>query len=115
MGMTSQIVNPVNLEEREKREINLEAQTLEELFLQWLREILFYLERDGLLFKRFQIEMDKFSLRNAKTIQIQAFLYGEKVDHARHDICLEIKAVTRHGLYIKRNGPWWEGNILFDV
>jgi SHS2 domain-containing protein len=115
LGMATQICDPAKVEEKEKRELSLEAEAMEELLLLWLKEILFLVEKEGLLFRRFQIERDNFSLRNAKTVKIQASVYGEKADPARHDICIEIKAVTRHGLYIKRNGPWWEGNILFDV
>jgi SHS2 domain-containing protein len=114
-GMVAQMFDPTLVREKEKREISLEAESIEELLLQWLKEIVFRTEQEGILFSRFQIEKDNFSIRNAKTAQIQASLYGEKADPARHDICIEIKAVTRHGLYVKKNGPWWEANILFDV
>jgi SHS2 domain-containing protein len=114
-GMTAQMYDQTRVQEKDKRGLNIEAESIEELFLQWLKEILFLIESEGILFSRFQIEKDTFSIRNAKTAQIQATLYGEKRDPTRHDICIEIKAVTRHGLYVKRNGPWWEGNILFDV
>jgi len=114
-GMIAQIYDHTLVREKEKRDINLEAESIDELLLQWLKEILFLIESEGLLFCRFQIEKDNFSIRKAKTAQIQASLHGERKDPARHDICIEIKAVTRHGLYVKKNGPWWEGNILFDV
>jgi SHS2 domain-containing protein len=114
-GMIAQMYDPALVQEREILFLNLEAESLEELLLRWLKEILFLIESEGYLFCRFQIEKDDFSLRNAKTTQIRASLHGERKDSIRHDICIEIKAVTRHGLYVKKNGPWWEGNILFDV
>jgi SHS2 domain-containing protein len=114
-GMAIQIYDPVRVEEKEIQKINIEAESIEELLLQWLKEILYRIEQNGILFRRFQIEKDNFTLRNEKTTHIQASLYGERLDPARHDICIEIKAVTRHGLYVKKNGPWWEGSILFDV
>lgn len=115
LGMVSQTYNPDTVEEKEVRELELEAETMDELLLQWLREILYFMENEALLFKRFQIEKDNFSLKNEKTLHIQATMHGEKRDPTRHDICKEIKAVTRHGLYAKKNGPWWEANVLFDV
>jgi SHS2 domain-containing protein len=114
-GMIAQMYEPVSVQEKDIFKLKLEAESIEELLLQWLKEILFLIESDGYLFCRFQIEKDNFALRNAKTAQIYASLHGEKKDSTRHDICIEIKAVTRHGLYVKKNGPWWEGNILFDV
>ena len=115
LGMISQLYNPESVEERESRKLTIEAGILEELLLKWLKEILYFMEHEGLLFRRFQIETDNFSLKDVKTLQIHASLYGEMRDPTRHDICKEIKAVTRHGLYMKKNGPWWEANILFDV
>jgi SHS2 domain-containing protein len=115
LGMVSQTYDPDTVAEKEVRELALEAETMDELLLQWLREILYFMENESLLFKRFQIEKDNFSLKNEKTLQIRASLHGEKRDPTRHDICKEIKAVTRHGLYAKKNGPWWEANVLFDV
>jgi SHS2 domain-containing protein len=114
-GMVVQIYNPSQVEEIENCSLSLEADSLEELMLIWLKEILFRIEQERFLFSRFQIEKDNFSIRNAKTLLIQATLHGMKADPTRHDICKEIKAVTRHGLYVRKNGPWWEGNILFDV
>jgi SHS2 domain-containing protein len=114
-GMVSQIIDTDNIQQKEEIKLELEAESFEELLLKWLKEILFLMESEGLLFKEFQIEKDNFSIRNAKTAQIQASMSGEKKNPTRHDICMEIKAVTRHGLYVKKNGPWWEGNILFDV
>jgi SHS2 domain-containing protein len=115
LGTVARLYDPETIAETESVRIELEADTLDELLLQWLKEILRRIDEEGLVFHRFQIEKDTFNNRNAKTYQIEASLHGEKLDRIRHDICLEIKAVTRHGLYVKKNGPWWEGNVLFDV
>jgi SHS2 domain-containing protein len=115
LGMVSQVYNPDTVGETEVRTLDLEAEAMDELLLRWLREILYFMENESLLFKRFQIETDNFSNKDEKTLQIRASLHGEKRDPTRHDICKEIKAVTRHGLYAKKVGPWWEANVLFDV
>ena len=115
IGMVSQIYDPIKVKEKEIRRINCEADSIEELLYLWLKEILYLMETDDLLFHKFQIERDNFSFRNAGNFFMRASLYGEKRDSIRHDICNEIKAITRHGFYVKRKGPWWEGNLLFDV
>ncbi len=114
-GMASQVCDPSEVQEQEVRTFVLEAETLEELLLQWLKEILYRMEHEGLVFRRFQIEKDNFSIKNDKTFRIEASAHGEARNPTRHSICKEIKAITRHGLYVKKNGPWWEANILFDV
>ncbi len=115
MGMVSQIYDPSKIQPVESVPLTLRAETFEELFLMWLKEILFIIENERRIFSAFQIEKENFSARNPKFLNIQALLKGEKLDMSRHDICKEIKGITRHGFYIKRNGPWWEANILFDI
>lgn len=113
--MVSQIYDPSKVNPVESSPLSLQAETLEELFLLWLKEILFIIENEKRVFSVFQIEKENFSAKNPKSLNIQAVLKGEKLDFSRHDICKEIKGITRHGFYIKRNGPWWEANILFDI
>lgn len=115
LGMVSQIYDPSKVNPVESSPLSLQAETLEELFLLWLKEILFIIENEKRVFSVFQIEKENFSAKNPKSLNIQAVLKGEKLDFSRHDICKEIKGITRHGFYIKRNGPWWEANILFDI
>ena len=113
-GMVSQIVDINSVTEKAMRELEIEGETGEELLLNWLREILYLIEC-GMLFCRFGVGEDNFSDRGADNYRFYGSLGGEKLDPSRHDICTDIKAVTRHGLSLKRKGPWWETFILFDV
>jgi SHS2 domain-containing protein len=114
-AMVSLIVNKKSVEEKEIEVLELEEKSVEELLLRWLKEILFLIESKTVIFKRFQIEKDNFSHKDVKSYFIRSFLYGEKLTSGRHDICREIKAITRHNFYIKKIGLWWETSILFDV
>jgi SHS2 domain-containing protein len=40
---------------------------------------------------------------------------GEPFDPERHEPQPEVKAVTRHGLIVKRRGTGWYAEVLFDV
>ena len=113
-GMVSLIVDFTSVLEKEKRELLIEGENGEELLLNWLREILFLIE-GGMVFARFQIREDSFSCKDINNYKFSGLLSGEKYDPSRHDICTEIKAVTRHGLVLKKKGPWWVTSILFDV
>lgn len=115
LGMVSQMYDPSKVNPLESTSLSLRAETIEELLLAWLKEILFIIENEKRVFSAFQIEKENFSSQNPKSLNIQALLKGEKLDLSRHDICKEIKGITRHGFYMKRNGPWWETNILFDI
>lgn len=114
-GMVSILVDLNTVESTEDYKMELKAESVEELLMRWLKEILYLVETEKMVFSRFQIEKDNISLRNAGTIFLHASLGGEKLNPLRHGICKEIKSVTRHGFYVKKGNPWWEANILFDV
>jgi len=113
-GMVSQIVDLKSVFEKEKREFHIEGEDGEELLLKWLREILFLMER-GMIFAKFWVGEDNFSSKNPNKYRFHGMLWGEYIDPSRHDICTEVKAITRHGLHLVKKGPWWETFILFDV
>jgi len=114
-GMVSLIIDVNSVIEEERKVVKIEADSGEELLLRWLREILFVMEQGGMVFSTFRVERDNFSYRSAERYWFYGSLGGEKRSPSRHDICSEIKAVTRHGLFMERKGPFWEANILFDV
>lgn len=80
----------------------------EELLVNWLSELNFYFETRQYLFSR------------AKQLQINensctATAGFDKVDPKRHTVETEIKAVTYHGLYLKRENDIWKTQIIFDL
>jgi SHS2 domain-containing protein len=113
-GMTSIIVDPISVNKKEKKSLQLEGNDLESLFITWLREILYMIEK-GMVFSDFQVQGDVFSHKVKENYMVRALLLGEKIDLKRHDICTEIKAITRHGLSISKSGDHWKANIIFDV
>jgi len=114
-GMFSILVDPATIEPTEKRQMEIQSETVDELLLSWLKEILYVFYTESMVFSEFQIEKDNLSKGNAETYFIRVSMAGEKLNTSRHGICKEIKSVTRHGFYVKKGNPWWEANILFDV
>jgi len=46
---------------------------------------------------------------------VSGTIYGERFDASRHEPQPEVKAVTRHGLVVKREQDAWTADVLFDV
>ena len=113
-GMVSHIVDINSVSDKETREIEIEGEDEEELLLNWLREIIYLIEC-GMVFCRFRVREDNFSDNGTDNYRFYGSLGGEKLDPSRHDICTDIKAVTRHGLSVKKKDDLWETFILFDV
>jgi SHS2 domain-containing protein len=114
-GMASIIIDPETVLCKQEKTIFVEENTLEEMFLRWLKEILYEMEKSGMVFSQFTVNRDNFSHRNPKKYSMLGNLRGEEIDLARHEICMEIKAVTRHGFSLGKKGSYWESKILFDV
>jgi SHS2 domain-containing protein len=114
-GMCSLLFEMDTVNSKRKMSLHVEAENPEELLLKWLREILYTMELNRMVFSKFQIEKDNISYRKDDNCFIYGFLWGEKLDKTRHGLCREIKAVTRHGFYLKKSRPGWEAFILFDM
>jgi SHS2 domain-containing protein len=107
-GMFDLIGDLNRIESREEIRVDLEAETLEELFADWLRELLFRFETDLIVLKYFHVRM-----RSHRTLSGQAS--GEVYDPNRHELYRELKAVTYHELRVEQVQGIWRGSVIFDV
>jgi SHS2 domain-containing protein len=106
-GLSSLITDPGAVEERLRRDMELSAADKESLLVDWLNELVFYFDTEGILFKRFDIiELDGNHLR--------ARGYGEKVDSSKHQIKRGVNAATYHMLKIERDKGYLV-QVLFDI
>ena len=106
-GMFSVIVDGSDIDAREKREIALEeTDDDEQLLVDWLSELLYIHDVEGLVFDRFDITIDD---------GLHATAWGEPYSRETHGYGSEIKAVTYHMLAIKRTKKGVEIKVLFDI
>ena len=88
--------------------LTVEAQDVEELFADWLRELLYLCNAERWLFSKFEVlEIDSGRL--------EAKCWGEVYDPSRHAWEMEIKAVTYHQLRVERVEAGWSAQIIFDI
>jgi SHS2 domain-containing protein len=88
--------------------LELEAQDIEQLLVDWLSELLFINNVKNLIFGKFELKIDE------KIPHLSAKIYGEKYNLSKHKIGVEIKAVTYHMLNVNDKPPF-SVKILFDV
>ncbi|MBE9482105.1 MAG: archease [Chloroflexi bacterium] len=96
-----------DVEEVMYRDIELTASDEEILLVEWLNELIYLFDAEGIIFKRFDInELDSKHLK--------ARSYGEKVDSSKHKLKTGVKAATYHMLKVdKDNGC--KVQVLFDI
>ncbi|MFH1093989.1 MAG: archease [Candidatus Omnitrophota bacterium] len=86
--------------------IKLKAENLEELFVDWLSELLYLYSVKELVFVGFKIN-------KIEETSIEAVAFGEGI--AGYKVKTEIKAVTYHELEVKRTASGWQAKVIFDV
>jgi len=82
------------------------ASSIDELFINWLNELLSLSAVKELIFTSFKInKLDEFSLN--------AVAFGEDRGNFRSNV--EIKAATYHELKVEKNESGWLAEVIFDV
>ena len=102
------IVDKKTVATKKKIKFKLTAPDVKELFVSWLRELLYQYSGKGLVFKKIKI----LSLTDT---QIVAEAFGEKIDLKKHVFKNDLKAVTYHDLEIKKTKTGWQTQVIFDV
>ncbi len=91
---------------QEKIEIKQRADDLEELFINWLNELLSLSATKELIFS-------DFTITKLERNTLKATAIGESMKN--YKINTEIKAATYHQLKIEEDKDGWQAEVIFDV
>lgn len=90
--------------------VNIEAQDLEQLLVDWLSELLYIHTVKSVMFSGFSVDIKE----EKGEWLLKGSASGENYDESKHPYNTEIKAVTHHILKIERNDVW-KTQVLFDI
>jgi SHS2 domain-containing protein len=108
LGLFNLMADLDNLKEDIKREIEMSAEDVEVLLVEWLNELIYISEVEHIIFKRFEIN----ELSNTK---LKATCFGEKIKRGQHRLKREIKAATYHMLRLDKEDGSYKVQIIFDI
>ncbi len=80
----------------------------EELLVNWLNEVLYYLDGERVVMGRVQVEQ-------LEDCRITGLGWGEPREDTRHAPKLVVKGVTYHQLKITRDEDGWSADVFLDV
>jgi SHS2 domain-containing protein len=89
------------------KEIQIESDNIESLLCDFLSEVLFIADVEGLVFSQADIKIEGLLLT--------AILKGEPFDPLRHSSGTEVKGISYSGLVIQKDANGYMLDILFDV
>lgn len=99
------------IDAQESRTISLEEQGMEMLLFELLQELIYYKDAHRLLLRIHQVEMEN----KPDQILLRAQGQGELIDPDKHDLTVDIKAVTMHQFKVKRTEGGWQAQVILDV
>ncbi len=108
LGLFNLMADLDNLKEDTKRQIELSAEDVEVLLVEWLNELIYISDVEHIIFKRFEIN----ELSNT---QLRATCFGEKIKPGQHKLKREIKAATYHMLRLNKEDGSYKVQIIFDI
>ncbi|MBM4447488.1 MAG: archease [Chloroflexi bacterium] len=108
IGLFNLMADLDDFKEDIKRELELSAEDVEVLLVEWLNELIYIFDVEHILFKRFEI--DKLS-----NTEIKAKCFGEKIQPGQHKLKREIKAATYHMLRIIKEDGGYKVQVIFDI
>ncbi len=107
-GMWSLMVEPGTARRERMFPMKVEAGDRETLLVAWLNELLYLHEVEGFVAADFEI-------KRLSDTALEAEVWGERVDRARHPLVGHVKAATYHLLQVQPAGGGWEARVVVDV
>jgi len=96
---------------RLSQKIFIQARDLEMLLFQFLQELIFLKDAQKLLLRVTKVVINE----NVDGLTLRAEASGEEIDSHRHDLRVDIKAVTMHRFQVKATDSGWEATVVLDI
>ena len=92
------------------KKINLKNESIEMLLFDFLQELIYLKDKDKLLFSKFKVNIKK-----NKEYTLIATAHGEELDMKKHELKVDVKAVTLHLFEVKKVKGKWKAHIILDI
>ncbi len=96
------------VEEHARYSVTGDADAVEPLLVDWLNELVYLFEGEGVVCRR-------FAFPEWSETRFRAHAFGEPADPERHHPRDVVKAATYHGLSVTRAGDGYEARVILDV
>ena len=111
-ALMSVMVNDIEtISERNQLLLEKENKFLDMLLFQVLEELIFLKDSKQMFYRIKKAEI----LQSENMMYFSGILSGEKINSAKHMMLIDVKAVTLHDFYVKKDGPLWKTLITLDI
>lgn len=110
LAVTNTMVKDLeSVKQKVSKNIQVKGDNVGMLLFNFLQEIIFYKDAKLLLFNKFKLDIDN------KKWTLKAKAYGEKLNMKKHELLVDVKAVSLHNFKIEQTKGGWKADVILDV
>ena len=110
-ALTNSMVSDLKAIETNKTvSIKVQSKDEERLLHDFLQEILFYKDAENLIFSEYSIKV----VKNDDGYLLEAEMRGEEINMEKHDLVVDVKAVSWHRYKVEKKEEW-RSFVILDV
>lgn len=111
LAVTNTMVKDLNsVKPKVKKTIKLKADNVEKLLFNFLQEFVYWKDKSLLLFSKINVKVNE----KEGAYSLSASLAGDKLDMKKHELLVDVKAVTWHLFEVKKKGKW-KCRVVLDI
>ncbi len=100
-----------SIADRERRMIEVRSDEIDMLLFELLQELIFFKDADMLLLRIPAVTIEK----ERDHLVLTGEAYGEKIDPSKHELIVDVKAVTLHRFEAKKIEKRWQATVVLDI
>lgn len=100
-----------SIQPKEHREIMLHNEAADLLLFDFLQELIYYKDAEGLALRFPEVTIDK----EGDVYRLTATAEGESLDPERHEFGVDVKAVTLHRFSLEQTKEGWIAYAILDI
>ena len=99
------------IEGKLERTLTADAESPDLLLVNFLQEFIYYKDAQRLLLRPVSVRISEEPGRLA----VEARCAGEELDMTKHELKVDVKAVTYHRLNVEQTSRGWEAFVILDI
>ena len=94
-----------------RKMVRMENGNLDMLLFEFLQELIFLKDAELLIFSGIKADVKE----SGGVYKLEAVLEGEKINQKKHDLRVDVKAVTLHRFEVKKTTSGWFARVILDI
>jgi len=112
LALNETMVDTKTVSAKVKKIFKLQNAQLNNLFVDFLNEIIYYKDTDSMIFSKFKVKVEQ----KEKLWKLTAEIYGDKIDWQKHKLLADAKAATWHMFELEeKKGKGWRAQVVIDI